>query len=121
MSLREKLKPQPKAGKVGKIVPCPRCGRDAEHYSANFVMCAVCDAPKPKLTGAFERARDEAFEAACAADLEFDDEPTNPGGWTFAGPRWYRCLRCTVQTKTDPSLVANGKTCSCGGALKVCP
>jgi hypothetical protein len=119
MSLRDKLKPNSKKPGLGKVVPCPRCGRDAEHYSANFIMCPSCDKPLAKRV-------DEALEASVLLDLELD-EPTNPGGWTSAPAytvpiipahfRWYHCVRCSTQTKCDPNDVAAGKRCGCGASL----
>lgn len=121
--LIDKLRPKPKSGKVGKVVPCPRCGRDAEHYTANFVVCPRCDAQPPEAKALPLPPPADDF---ISFELDFDDEPTQPGDAycpPVIGPtwRWYKCTRCTIQTKCDPMDVAVGKRCGCGGPLLVSP
>jgi hypothetical protein len=119
MSLYDKLKP-PTKRPVGKATECPKCKGPGEYFTANYIACKRCDAPKPKAAYV-----DPALEAACARDLEieFDDEDTNPGFSMYhpMSRAGYRCLACSVQTKTDPDDVANGTRCFCGGVLKVLP
>lgn len=92
--LYDKLRPATKQRGVGKIAPCPKCGRDAEHYSANYIACERCDAPKPK-TG-------ETIE------------------WTLRTIQ-YKCISCNNVAMHDPLLVAAGERCKCGGWIRRYP
>jgi hypothetical protein len=110
MSLREKLKPQPKKPGVGKRVDCPRCGcSDAEHYSANYIACPRCD------------KKAAPVEKADPADTN-PMWPFDPGTWTLpAGIQptieHARTYTCALGNKSDhfPSDVAAGERCRCCG------
>lgn len=120
MSLKDKLKPDAKQ-RVGKVVPCPKCGRDAEHFSANYIACERCDAPKPKAGG-------EPIQWSIRTMSEDLEEDTNPGYFYMnrntsqvSHLRLYVCVSCKINQPHDPDLVANGARCPCGGDLRAYP
>lgn len=101
LSLKDKLKPDTKQ-RVGKIAPCPKCGRDAEHYSANYIACERCDSPTPK----------KAAPAPKPILGDFgEDIDTNPG-WSTT-QRFYTCqgFYCGVESLYFIDSVAAGQTC----------
>ncbi len=99
--LLEDLQPATKQRGVGKSAYCPKCGREAEYYSANYIHCQRCDVAKPK------------------SAVVVDDEKTDPGWGDFVInlKAWYRCGACYTQTCAEPDEVAGGLTCGCGGDL----
>lgn len=80
--LFEKLRPKTKE-RLGKVVPCTRCGRDAECYSANYIHCPRCDSPKPKAAvkplPKPEFSSDEYGFIILSTEDDSDDEVTLPG------------------------------------------
>ncbi len=142
MSLFDKLKPKTKKPGIGKTVECKRCGgMNAEHYSANYIHCPRCDKPADKATKA---ATATASTTGDFVDFEltFDDEDTNPGGWTQlnlplppppkANPsRLYICASCRQVKSYRLGSVAAGQLCDepdvkqfggvCGGYLRAYP